>query len=127
MQPYIDVSQPTSQRRGPFSANGCHRKATLEAKGSRSYAAIVAGLFVALGSSADAATQSVAAPRASSCSANFVSKANAMLESYLAKSRAPGVAVAFFDNRNACVLVSGVSGIKGERTSGPVTPKTAFA
>jgi beta-lactamase class C len=56
-----------------------------------------------------------------------VDKANAMLESYLAKSRAPGVAVAFFDNGKACVLVSGVSGVKGERTSGPVTPKTAFA
>ncbi|MGP0058338.1 MAG: serine hydrolase domain-containing protein [Beijerinckiaceae bacterium] len=47
-----------------------------------------------------------------------------MLESYLAKSRAPGVAVAFFDNGNACLLVSGAS---GGRTSGPVTPKTAFA
>jgi beta-lactamase class C len=56
-----------------------------------------------------------------------VDKANAMLESYLAKTKAPGVAVAFFDNGNACVLVSGVSGVKSERTSGPVTPKTAFA
>ncbi len=116
-----------SQPRAHCMANGCRRKATIEVKGSRSCAAIVAGLFVGLGLSAEAAAQGVAAPRAASCSAHFVNKANAMLESYLAKSKAPGVAVAFFDNGKACVLVSGVSGVKGGRTSGPVTPKTAFA
>ncbi len=28
MQPHIDVNQPASQRRAPFSADGCDRKAT---------------------------------------------------------------------------------------------------
>src|SRR5580704_3410447 len=99
---------------------------------SRTCAAIVAipllaSLLIGLGRSADAAAQSAAAPAASSCSAEFVNKANTMLESYLAKSKAPGVAVAFFDNGHACTLVSGVGGTKGEKNSGPITPQTAFA
>ncbi len=113
-----------SRRCAQCDANGCHRKATIAVKASRSCAAIVASLFVGLGLSADAAAQGVAAPRVSSCSSRFVNKANAMLESYLAKSKAPGVAVAFFDNSHACVLASGV---KGGRSPGPVTPKTVFA
>ncbi len=103
------------------------RKATIAAKASRSCAAIAAGLVVGLGWSADATAQNVAAPPApktSPCSASFVNKANAMLASYLAESKAPGVAVAFFDNGNSCVLVSGVAGASA---SGPVTPTTAFA
>jgi CubicO group peptidase (beta-lactamase class C family) len=53
-----------------------------------------------------------------------VNKAKGMLKSYLEKSRSPGVAVAFVDNSTACVLVSGQ---KGGRSPGPVTPETIFA
>jgi len=116
-----------SRLRAHCAANGSPRKAIIAVQGARVCAVIVASLFVGPGLSADAAAQNVAAPRTSSCSPDFVNKANAMLESYLAESKTPGVAVAFFDNGHACVLVAGDSGVKGERTSGPVTPKTAFA
>jgi beta-lactamase class C len=81
------------------------------------------GLFIALGPAVDAMAQT-AASRPSSCSPGFMSKANAALEGYRGKSGAPGVAVAFFDNGNACVLVGGV---KGGLAAGPVTAKTNFA
>jgi beta-lactamase class C len=123
----LKIGVDASQLCAHCNANGCHRKATIEVKGSCSCIAIAVSLFVGLGLSANAAAQGVAAPKVSSCSSHFVNKANAMLESYLAKSKAPGVAVAFFDNGNACVLVSGVSSVKGGSTYGPVTPKTAFA
>jgi len=88
------------------------------------FVATMACLFVGLSVSVDAPAQEVAAPGAGACSAPFVTKANAKLESYLATTKASGVAVAFFDNGHTCVLVSGVT---GGRTSSPVTPKTAFA
>jgi beta-lactamase class C len=60
----------------------------------------------------------------SGCSSDFVAKANGMLKTYLEKSNAPGVAVAFYDNGKSCVLTAGQSDGKAQ---GPVTGETLFA
>jgi CubicO group peptidase (beta-lactamase class C family) len=118
-----NLRHSNASRLGAHLGRGGRRKAAGEAKGLRSWASVVAGLLVGLGLSAEVTTRAAGASGAS-CSSHFTDKAKGMLKSYLEKSRAPGVAVAFFDNGSACVLVSGV---KGGRNPGPVTPETIFA
>ncbi len=86
--------------------------------------AVAVILFVGLGLFAEASANEGVASRTSPCPSGFVDKATRALESYRARSKAPGVAVAFFDNNKACVLVSGVN---GGRKPGPVIPQTIFA
>jgi CubicO group peptidase (beta-lactamase class C family) len=97
------------------------RKAAPSTKAVR--AALVAGLF-GLASSGYAAAQEGAAPRGFRCASGFVAKAEAAIAAYREKSKAPGVAVAFFDQGKACIFVSGV---KNAKKADPVTPKTLFA
>jgi CubicO group peptidase (beta-lactamase class C family) len=56
--------------------------------------------------------------------ARFRCQGGRRIKDYLAKSKAPGVAVAFVDNDKACVLVSGAA---GGRIPSPVKPDTIFA
>jgi beta-lactamase class C len=74
--------------------------------------------------SAQPASAGTAGAGAGACAADFQTHAQAAVEDYLVKSRAPGVAVAFFDNGNSCLLVRGS---KGGRGAGPVTAQTIFA
>jgi hypothetical protein len=69
-------------------------------------ATLVAGFAAPMAQVVPASSPPV--PRVDSCATDFLNNATAMLADYLQKSRAPGVAVAFFDNGKACVFVSGV-------------------
>jgi beta-lactamase class C len=89
------------------------------------------GLLVGLGIGLFAAltlTEEVpalgAAPGLAPCRSAFVANAEAALESYRQQSGAPGVAVAFFDNGETCVLVGGV---RGPKSPAPVTAQTIFS
>src|SRR5258708_962333 len=68
--------------------------------------------------------RSAVSPPLASCPSSFVDRALGFIDDYLDKSKAPGVAVAFFDNGTSCLLARGTSGGPGPK---PVTPKTIFA
>jgi CubicO group peptidase (beta-lactamase class C family) len=77
-------------------------------------------LGLALSGSAQAQAEKGPAP----CPPEFVGKARGLVEKFLKKSRAPGVAVAIYDNGKSCVLVAGNQGGPRRR---PVEPDTMFA
>ncbi len=58
------------------------------------------------------------------CAPDFVTKGNALIAQYLEKSKAPGIAVAFYDNGKACFFSGGNS---VGRNTGKITPDTIFA
>jgi beta-lactamase class C len=83
----------------------------------------VIGLTVGV-PSAFARPQRRAVARAGSCPSAFVSRAQRALDAYAKTSKTTGIAVAFYDRGQSCVLTTGS---EGGRQTRAVTPATAFA
>lgn len=93
----------------------------MNAARSSTLAAAIGVAFIVV--SAAASAQETGGPLRSSCAPGFANKIRTALDAYRQKSKAPGVAVAFFDNGEGCVIAGGV---KGEKNPGPVTHDTLF-